>query len=100
VADHTPTPWHTGSTNHTELVMGFRDNIECVISESDPELDMPMDEAAANAAFIVKAVNSHDALVKALRKALNYIENTENELGIQLTCGDEARAALKEIDRG
>jgi hypothetical protein len=49
--------------------MGFRDNVECVISESDPEIDMPLDEAAANAAFIVKACNSHDALVKAIKAA-------------------------------
>lgn len=66
MAEHTPTPWHTGSTINTELVMGFRDNVEVVISESDPEIDMPLDEASANAAFIVKACNSHDALVKAL----------------------------------
>lgn len=30
----------------------------------------------------------------ALEKALNYIENTESELGITLDCGDTARAAL------
>lgn len=30
----------------------------------------------------------------ALEKALNYIENTESELGITLDCGDTARSAL------
>jgi hypothetical protein len=70
VTEHTPTPWHAGSTAHTELVMAFRDNVECVISESDPEIDMPLAEAHANAAFIVKACNSHDALVKALQAVL------------------------------
>lgn len=30
----------------------------------------------------------------ALEKALNYIENTESELGITMDCGDAVRAAL------
>ena len=33
----------------------------------------------------------------ALEKALNYIENTESELGITLDCGETARAALRAI---
>ena len=33
-------------------------------------------------------------LKAALEKCLNYIENTENELGIKLECGKAARAAL------
>lgn len=32
--------------------------------------------------------------VEAMRKALNYIENTEGELGIKLSCGDALRDAL------
>jgi hypothetical protein len=36
-----------------------------------------------------------DALKSAALKALNYIENTENELGIKLSCGDALREALK-----
>lgn len=32
--------------------------------------------------------------VEAMRKALNYIENTEGELGIKLSCGDALREAL------
>jgi hypothetical protein len=34
------------------------------------------------------------ALEEALRSTLNFIENTESELGIILGCGDKARAAL------
>jgi hypothetical protein len=36
-----------------------------------------------------------DALKSAALKALNYIENTENELGIKLSCGDALREVLK-----
>jgi len=32
--------------------------------------------------------------IEAMRKALNYIENTEGELGIKLSCGDALRDAL------
>jgi BMFP domain-containing protein YqiC len=38
------------------------------------------------------------ALEAALGDALNYIENTENELDIRLQCGDVARAALAKIE--
>lgn len=36
-------------------------------------------------------------LREAAEKALNYIENTEGELGIALDCGDALRAALTSI---
>lgn len=36
-----------------------------------------------------------DALKSAAEKALNYIENTESELGMKLSCGDALREALK-----
>lgn len=32
----------------------------------------------------------------ALRRCLNYIENTEREFGIRMECGDIARAALED----
>lgn len=32
--------------------------------------------------------------IEAMRKALNYIENTEGEFGIKLSCGDALREAL------
>ena len=37
------------------------------------------------------------ALVEALRSTLNFIENTEGEMGVILGCGDKARATLAEI---
>lgn len=39
-------------------------------------------------------ITENARLRAALEKALNYIENTESELGITLDCGDAARAAL------
>ncbi|UOF80330.1 hypothetical protein [Caudoviricetes sp.] len=37
------------------------------------------------------------ALVEALRSTLNFIENTEGEMGVILGCGDKARAALARV---
>lgn len=37
---------------------------------------------------------SDDGLFSAARQALNYIENTESELGITLYCGNDLRAAI------
>lgn len=48
----------------------------------------------ANAAFIVRACNSHAELLAAAKRALNFIANTEGELGITLDSGDALRAAI------
>lgn len=42
------------------------------------------------------AAHSDDVvtLVEALRSTLNFIENTEGEMGVILGCGNKARAAL------
>lgn len=37
------------------------------------------------------------ALVEALRSTLNFIENTEGEMGVILGCGNKARAALARV---
>ena len=48
-------------------------------------------ESEANAHLIAAAPD----LYAALHKALNFIENTEGELGVTLDSGDAARAALR-----
>ena len=48
-------------------------------------------------------VTGADELAEALAACLNFIENTESELGISLSSGDKARAALaryKELKNG
>lgn len=41
--------------------------------------------------------NDERKLVEAAQRALNYIENTEGELGITLECGDALRTALADF---
>ena len=85
-AKHTPTPWiaKLGEYNFTgpengRAIMDSTNGIRICDVDSkanqkrndykcaDPERD-------ANAAFIVKAVNSHEALVEACQEALKIIE--------------------------
>ena len=47
-------------------------------------------ECTANARLIASAPD----MAEALEKALNFITNTESEMGETLPCGDAARAAL------
>lgn len=85
---HTSTPWSSwndhviipaahagrkigGSTNNKEDREDFAHEI-CRISRNSNHYTA--DEASANAAFIVKACNSHDALVEALKLAKIGIE--------------------------
>ncbi len=52
--------------------------------------DCDRDEAMANAHLIAAAPD----LYAALERALNFIANTESEMGEALPCGDAARTAL------
>lgn len=83
-AAHTPTPWEVTPTlgklaitrPHTTAGIAF-DSI-CHMDSSD-DID-----PEANAAFIVKAVNSHEELLKALKKARDY--SALDDCGPEMLC--------------
>lgn len=58
---HTPTPWHWHNAGNISII--FKKNTHIVDCGT-----------AANATFIVKAVNCHDELVEALKIALDIID--------------------------
>ena len=68
---HTPTPWIINPQHTGGIFASFGERIgEC---------------GQANAEFIVKAVNSHDALVEALKEAVRIFERfpiTTEEAGL------------------
>ena len=79
MAEHTETPWFADP----DLRAGMEWNIHivehnnpnnriCFMTSSGP--------SAPNAAFIVKACNAHDALVKALEEALACLRHTHDRL--------------------
>lgn len=66
-AKHTPTPWYTKQGAEIFSSTGAR---ICVVSVRGESYEQ--DEATTE--FIVRAVNSHDALVKALRECEDYFD--------------------------
>lgn len=62
---HTPTPWQS---NHDDILASDDPcDVVAVVVERDD-----FDETLANAEFIVRAVNSHDKLVKALEECKHW----------------------------
>jgi len=68
MAEHTPTPWHVDDG----FIRNSERGILCVIP-NNPENGKNWKN---DAAFIVKAVNNHAALVKALQTANHYCHRT------------------------
>lgn len=71
--NHTPTPWRTpvGSPTYIDDRNGRSIAICHRLCEGER---MP---AEANAAFIIRACNSHDTLVKTLEKLREYLEGVD-----------------------
>lgn len=90
---HTPTPWRISSTPESPRLRPRRISRYFSISpESGPAM-ITLDEGRrdiqeANAEFIVKAVNAHNALVDALKRARPFIELVQR----LLPNGDAPRA--------
>jgi hypothetical protein len=100
----TPTPWEVGSGDDyyiradaypSEFIGKFKSD------DNGPYVayigNRPADFGEANAAFIVKAVNSHDALVKALQEVLHWYGGDPNDLSEWSDCMLYARAAIASI---
>ena len=76
-AQHTPTPWYVSeewaATNRYEIISKPQMvPVAFIPHDIYDEGDLGQkDQADANAAFIVRAVNSHDALVGAIEQILD-----------------------------
>lgn len=69
-AEHTPTPWKTGGSFGLDVLTsdGNTHIANCGIYQGENEYTQGKQ---ANAEFIVRAVNNHDALVEALNELLD-----------------------------
>lgn len=87
MSNHSPTPWHVDVTylgkdrQRTDFVIRSKaDSLPdgsrvAIISDGSHVLDpKPNEAAAANATFIVRAVNSHEELLEALKDALRIVQ--------------------------
>ncbi len=72
MSEHTKTPWVATPGIEPNSVTIRRESVsdDGVIRKPIAEIWHSGDDPVANAAFIVKAANSHDALVEALKQAL------------------------------
>lgn len=99
-AKHTPGPWGVRKWHNPMRITG---NVHKVTDSEGypcafvPAWDAPLEgqidgteEAKANARLIAAA----PYLLEALERCLNFIENTEGEMGETLSCGEYARAAI------
>jgi hypothetical protein len=70
---HTPLPWRISQERNRTIIFGGTGRgaqwVAIIATTDDPDTD------AANAAFIVRAVNSHAALLAACQLALEVVEN-------------------------
>lgn len=71
---HTPTPWMADGP-----MVSKAGTLICVADCEDLAKDMPDEEAEANAAFIVRACNSHDALISVLKEYLEWGAMTRSD---------------------
>lgn len=74
---HTPTPWHYAPdlSNHgTQLIYGL-DNY--LVVDAGRINKRNLEETRLNAEFIVRAVNSHEELLRCLKEV--HTEEIENE---------------------
>ena len=96
-AAHTPTPWSVRASRNDEgYGLLICDEDQTILAGMDTWLGpTPEAEMEANAAFIVRACNSHAALVEALETLLNCPDLNMDSLEIETEGAiDQARAAI------
>ena len=95
--EHTPTPWRMMKGKQPV----YKRTIEGIATIGAPYKfhanEMSISEAQANAEFIVRAVNSHDELVEALKTMYGYfndivIHDDQKTSDFILECAREALA--------
>ena len=89
--DHTKTPWFNAVFDHADRIGIFRDTTRpgdawksadpiAYIEMIEGNTNQPIPEAMANADFIVKAANSHEALLEAAKIGLSYMRPGHHDI--------------------
>lgn len=96
MAEHTPTPWSATeqrdwlehSCCHDAAITAFENGKRQTIAEA---------HSSEDAAFIVKAANNHDALVKALT---DLLDDKQTTYAVRVLRARAALASVGGVDRG
>jgi hypothetical protein len=97
MVEHAPTPWQIGIALYPYVhFYGPSDKAGGALAVGACVTALGKEYDEANAAFIVKAVNNHEALVKALTAACGYMRNAS----IDLSTGCTKATAIRTIDGG
>lgn len=95
---HTPTPWDAIIDNKIVYVQSPLYDICDLYHRNNKGEIYTKDNAEANAALIVKAVNNHDKLVKALEKIRYLPETSEHSAEFNMwDMAEIAEKVLKEL---
>ena len=84
---HTPGPWTYFENDRHVMSQGYEMPSICQTPKGKQSKNKHWQ---ANARLIAAAPD----LLEALELSLNFIQNTESEMGVELTCGVNARAAI------
>ena len=89
--EHTKTPWFNAVFDHADKIGILRDVTQpgdtwnsadpiAYIEMIEGNTNQPIPEAMANAEFIIKAVNSHEALLEAAKIGLSYMRPGHHDI--------------------
>jgi hypothetical protein len=98
MSQHTPTPWTAtfpitaAGKRDAWVISGGRRSIALMPDTADMQND------EANAAFIVRACNSHDALVKALEKLSDALDELQSCTNPKPGYRDDWECALNQAE--
>lgn len=96
MSEHTPTPWRLpkvpAEAPDATIVCDADGGSIADCTPAGPWI--PEEQAEANAAFIVRAVNSHDALVKAIHDYLAVFDRCGGSESVSAQEFADARAAM------
>lgn len=97
-SQHTPTPWdyHLGRGKNPRFHIQTTAGYQIVMTPEVSQNGIEASAQEANAAFIVRAVNSHEAMLSALKRMLNAYE-ADKKHGIAFgndNAADQAREAI------
>lgn len=100
MSKHTNTPWLSYNATHgwQQFNIGDPSGENLIVSACDSTVDD--DGKLANIALIVKAVNNHDELIRALKKIAKILNNRGLDTKTDYEIEDVVTPLLFKIDKG